>query len=102
MMEAIRAHVAAGKAIVGIRTASHAFELRGQPNPAGTTWTEFDTDVLGADYQDHYGKGPGRETLVRQITETHRGSVWAENRMIDGQIAGARFVVELPPALLDI
>jgi two-component system sensor histidine kinase ChvG len=41
-------------------------------------------------------------SIVRQITETHRGAVWAENRMIEGQIAGARFVVELPPAPLDI
>ncbi len=70
MMDAIRAHVAAGKAIVGIRTASHAFELRGQPNPTDTTWADFDTEVLGGDYQDHYGKGPGKDTLVRQLTET--------------------------------
>jgi nicotinamidase-related amidase/type 1 glutamine amidotransferase len=70
MMDALRAHVAAGKAVVGLRTASHAFELRDQQNPADTTWANFDTEVLGADYQDHYGKGPGKDTLVHQITET--------------------------------
>jgi len=41
-------------------------------------------------------------SIVRQITETHRGAVWAENRMIDGKIAGARFIVDLPPAPLNI
>lgn len=68
MMDALRAHVAAGKAVVGIRTASHAFELRGKPSSADTTWADFDTDVLGGDYQDHYGAG--KATVVRQITET--------------------------------
>ena len=32
-LEAIRRHVAAGKAVVGIRTASHAFSLRGALSP---------------------------------------------------------------------
>ena len=41
-------------------------------------------------------------SIVRQITDTHRGTVWAENRMTDGRIAGARFVVELPVAQLSI
>ena len=41
-------------------------------------------------------------SIVRQITETHRGAVWAENRMTDGKISGARFVVDLPAAALDI
>jgi signal transduction histidine kinase len=35
---------------------------------------------------------------VRQIVETHRGRVWAENRTDDGKTKGARFIVELPPA----
>ncbi len=67
MMAALRAHVAAGKSVVGIRTASHAFELRGKPNPEETTWSDFDTEVLGADYQDHYGAGQG--TFVRHVAE---------------------------------
>lgn len=62
-MAAIRAHVAAGKAVVGIRTASHAFALRaikGQPAkvPEGLAdWPEFDHEVLGGNYSDHYGRG---------------------------------------------
>jgi type 1 glutamine amidotransferase len=59
-MDAIRAFVAAGKAVVGIRTASHAFALRG-PNakpPAGyADWPEFDHEILGGNYHDHFGHG---------------------------------------------
>ena len=58
-MEAIHAHVAAGKAVAGIRTASHAFALRGKGAavPEGhADWPEFDRDVLGGNYRDHYGK----------------------------------------------
>ena len=58
-MDAIRAHVAAGKAVAGIRTASHAFALRGKGAavPEGhADWPEFDRDVLGGNYRDHYGK----------------------------------------------
>ena len=70
MLEAIRAHIAAGKAVVGIRTASHAFEERDQKTPTATTWMHFDEEVLGGDYQDHYGTGPGKVTVVRHDRAT--------------------------------
>jgi len=59
-MEAIRAYVASGKPVVGIRTASHAFALRGKDAkpPAGCAdWPEFDHEILGGNYHDHYGHG---------------------------------------------
>lgn len=59
-MELIRKHVAAGKPVVGIRTASHAFALRGKEAkvPEGhADWPGFDREVLGGNYHDHYGKG---------------------------------------------
>lgn len=68
MVDAIRAHVAAGKPVVGIRTASHAFEPKDANLSADRTWPNFDTEVLGADYQNHYGAGT--ETIVQQITGT--------------------------------
>ena len=37
-----------GRPIVGVRTASHAYQ----------NWLEFDKVVLGGDYQGHYGAGP--------------------------------------------
>lgn len=58
-LHAVRAHVAAGKPVVGIRTASHAFHLRNQPPPEGLAdWPTFDPVVLGGHYDDHYGVGP--------------------------------------------
>lgn len=56
-LELVRRHVANGRAVVGIRTASHAFALRGDDAPpAGHgTWPGFDPDVLGGNYQGHHG-----------------------------------------------
>src|ERR1051325_9329651 len=59
-MDLIRAHVVARKPVVGIRTASHAFALRGKDakvSPGHADWPEFDQEVLGGNYHDHYGTG---------------------------------------------
>jgi len=58
-LAAVRRHVAGGKAVVGIRTASHAFALRGDtPPPAGhDVWPTFDPDVLGGHYTGHHKEG---------------------------------------------
>jgi hypothetical protein len=62
-MAIVREFIAAGKPIVGIRTASHAFCLRDKPAPEGRVdWLEFDKDVIGGSYTNHYGAGP--ETTV--------------------------------------
>ncbi|MGB8167981.1 MAG: ThuA domain-containing protein [Chthoniobacteraceae bacterium] len=55
-MDAIRAHVAAGKPVLGIRTTTHAFGKRkGETEGA---WETFDMDVFGGHYDNHYGRGP--------------------------------------------
>ena len=55
-MDAIRAHVAAGKPVVGIRTATHAFGKRkGETEGA---WENFDMEVFGGHYDNHYGREP--------------------------------------------
>ncbi|MEI8378640.1 MAG: PVC-type heme-binding CxxCH protein [Planctomycetota bacterium] len=49
----IREFVAAGKPVVGIRTASHAFHLRDkQPEGLGV-WPEIDKELIGGNYRGH-------------------------------------------------
>jgi nicotinamidase-related amidase/type 1 glutamine amidotransferase len=57
-LDAVRAHLAAGKPLVGIRTASHAFAPRGKDAGKGDAWETFDADVLGGNYNNHHGNGP--------------------------------------------
>jgi len=53
-MAKIKNYLAAGKPLLGIRTASHAFGVK--PVPKGlAAWQEFDRDVLGGNYTGHYG-----------------------------------------------
>lgn len=55
-LKRIRHFVAAGKPVIGIRTASHAFSLRKEAPPAGhAVWPDFDARVWGGAYDGHYG-----------------------------------------------
>ncbi|GAB6164532.1 ThuA domain-containing protein [Thermostilla marina] len=45
-LEKIKRYLTSGKPVVGIRTASHAFQ----------NWLELDKEVFGGDYQGHFGK----------------------------------------------
>jgi len=53
-MAIIRKYLAAGKPLVGIRTACHAFDTRGKAPPGHVEWSTFDPDVLGGHYTGHY------------------------------------------------
>ena len=51
----LKAHVAAGKPVLGIRTASHAFHLRDKPAPEGLAdWPDIDATVFGGSYSNHH------------------------------------------------
>jgi len=74
-LAAIRAHLAAGKPLVGIRTASHAFAVRDQKVPLENnvaTWPEFDSDVLGGHYTGHHGVGPKVAMAAAPGADRHR------------------------------
>ncbi len=44
-----------GRAVVGLRTTSHAFALRrGDPPEGHDVWPEFDPEVLGGNYHGHH------------------------------------------------
>jgi hypothetical protein len=68
-LDAVRRHLDAGKSLIGIRTASHAFAVRGADqealasHPDRAEWTEFDREVLGGNYSGHHGEGP-RTTVL--------------------------------------
>ena len=58
-LDAVRAFLTAGKPLVGIRTASHAFSLPLKAvltDPKLAVWPEFDAAVLGGHYMGHHGK----------------------------------------------
>ena len=68
-MAMIKDYVASGRPVLGIRTASHSFDAnRNVPREGGgieaaggnaseflAQWKEFDNEVLGGNYQGHYG-----------------------------------------------
>lgn len=72
-LRAVRDYLDRGRPLVGIRTASHAFEPRPeQPVPPGhERWDRFDIEVLGADYQGHYGhtRGDGQPETSAERAE---------------------------------
>ncbi len=58
-IKALQDYVASGGAILGLRTASHAFKIKFAPDgsyelPEGQAeWTTFDHDILGGNYNNH-------------------------------------------------
>jgi type 1 glutamine amidotransferase len=66
IMQSIRSHIAHGKPVLGLRTASHAFELRNDsPLEGHRDWPAWDQEVIGGNYQGHYGKN--KSCLIRKI-----------------------------------
>jgi hypothetical protein len=53
-MAALKAFIAAGKPVIGIRTASHAWEPK-EAIEGCETWGEFDREVFGIEYTGHFG-----------------------------------------------
>jgi type 1 glutamine amidotransferase len=56
-----QAYCAQGKPIVGVRTASHAYQ----------NWLAFDKEVLGGKCQGHYGAGPVVRVEVESAAQGH-------------------------------
>ncbi len=76
-LAAIRRHLDEGKALMGIRTASHAFTLREEDrgdllkHPEREEWTGFDRDVLGGNYHGHHEPGPAATITRAEGVEDH-------------------------------
>lgn len=61
-LEWIRAHLEAGRPLIGLRTANHAFSMRGDVAEGHEQWWEFVPDVLGCE-----NRGYGREALGMNV-----------------------------------
>ena len=74
---ALKSHVAAGKPLVGIRTASHAFEVRDEAKKKEllaqglADWTTFDAEVLGGHYANHHEVGPKTAVTIAEKGTNH-------------------------------
>jgi len=70
-LAAVRKHLAAGKPLVGIRTASHAFDTKGKHPEGHAEWRTFDPEVLGGNYKGHHGNGPVTTVTVAEGAAAH-------------------------------
>jgi type 1 glutamine amidotransferase len=75
-LDRICQYVAAGKPLVGLRTASHAFDVRGKAQAFQAEWPEFDAEVLGGNYHNHGSNAAG--TDVANVAEH------VEHPLLDG------------------
>jgi type 1 glutamine amidotransferase/nicotinamidase-related amidase len=72
-LQVVREYLASGKPLVGIRTASHAFALRGStPTPQGhDSWPSFDPEVLGGNYTGHHATTPKTRVAATAASSGH-------------------------------
>lgn len=63
--------------------------------PIERIFERFYTDRPQASFGNNSGLGL---SISRQIVDAHRGTILAENRLLDGRVTGARFTVRLPGA----
>ncbi len=57
-MNYFRDYMESGKPLIGLRTASHAFDTRGNAPAGYAEWQKLDPEVLGGNYHGHHGSGP--------------------------------------------
>jgi type 1 glutamine amidotransferase len=60
-LERVKNYCRAGKPIVAIRTASHGLQ----------NWLGFDHEILGGNYQNHYGEGPKTRVQIVATSKDH-------------------------------
>ena len=67
----IRDYLKAGRPLIGIRTANHAFHTHNQKPDGHAEWQEFDRDVVGGNYRGHHGVGPATKLSVSKKGRNH-------------------------------
>jgi nicotinamidase-related amidase/type 1 glutamine amidotransferase len=70
-LQAVRKFIAAGKPVVGIRTASHAFDARGELAGGRAVWPEFGVEILGCNYTGHHDSKTKTTVMAVQESAKH-------------------------------
>ncbi|MHC4656309.1 MAG: ThuA domain-containing protein [Planctomycetota bacterium] len=70
-MKYLHLYLGMGKPLIGLRTASHAFDARGKGPKDHAEWPMFDSKVLGGNYHGHYGRGPTTTVTPADGAERH-------------------------------
>jgi type 1 glutamine amidotransferase/nicotinamidase-related amidase len=70
-MKHLRDFLKRGGSLIGLRTASHAFDTRGSAPEGHDEWIGFDPDVLGGNYHGHYGRGPKTTVTPAATADGH-------------------------------
>lgn len=70
-MRYLRDYLKRGGALIGLRTASHAFDSRGSGPVDHDEWPQFDAEVLGGNYHGHHGAGPLCTVSIAPGAERH-------------------------------
>jgi type 1 glutamine amidotransferase/nicotinamidase-related amidase len=63
-LDRIRKYLDSGKPLVALRTASHAFDVRGKAGEGRAEWPEFDPQVLGGNYHGHGPNAAGTDVAI--------------------------------------
>lgn len=84
-MDILKKYLKAGKPLVGLRTANHAFSVRGQVQPGFEDWWDFVPEILGCENKGYGPVAPGTEVSVVTSARKHpilkgvRPSQWHSN-----------------------
>ncbi len=70
-MVMLRKYLDAGKPLVALRTACHAFDIQADPPAGMETWPSFDHEVLGGNYHNHYGPSPPIKIRAVGVAAAH-------------------------------
>ncbi len=67
-LAALKKYLAAGKPLIALRSASHAFDAKGKVPTGHAEWLKFDVEVLGGTYRSHHKDGP-LTTVTREADD---------------------------------
>jgi type 1 glutamine amidotransferase/nicotinamidase-related amidase len=70
-MKYLRDYLSRGKPLIGLRTASHAFDAREAVPKGHDEWVKFDPEVLGGNYHGHYDAGPAATITLAPGADNH-------------------------------